>query len=309
MSEHPESSPEEEAIWGLQDYAVFVPMSDKFYKTLKFAKINKAQFDSGEYEPQAPYADSRTYLTPLIKALTEKGGVPFLLDVGGYIGRFSIETALALKALGMQARIHCFEPGDTAGLLQQNIALNKLDDYIDLQRYAVSNKTASVEFAIAADAKITSRIVPDGFETKKQYGDRWSQSTVQSISLSDYMSSASSSDEQPFICKIDTEGHEVQVIQGIGQKRLETVPNALIVEYRPALGNQQLFGQPFEQFVLEHYSVFNIRNSLYPTDFEHHGDFQALRDKFDGTNLDNLDLLLVHKSIASPSNLLQLFSR
>jgi len=82
------------------------------------------------------------------------------------------------------------------------------------------------------------------------------------------------------------------------------VPNILIVEYRPALGRQSLFDQPFDKFILENYNVFDIRNSLYPTGFAHHARFDELNEKFVDSSLDNLDLVFVHKSISSARDLM-----
>lgn len=67
--------------------------------------------------------------------------------------------------------------------------------------------------------------------------------------------------------------------------------------------------QPLEQFILDKYFGFDIRNSLYPRRFGHHEVFDDLREKFVDSDLDNLDLVFIHESISNaPESMRQLIA-
>lgn len=286
-----EDKTQDDAIWGLEDYAIYVPMTDAFYQTLKFRRVTREQVDSGTYEPQPRYADSRSYMRLLVRHLLEYSASPAVFDVGGYIGRFSIETALLFRELGVDAPITCFEPGGTYEMLARNLQLNKMAGQVNLVRSAVSKSTGEVTFAIPPDAMISSRIVG---EDGAGGSPAWATHTVAAGSLSTYLKESGNS--RPFICKIDTEGHEADVIEGIDEQTLAGVPHALIVEYWPVLREKRIHGKAFEPFLFENYVVFDIRNSLYPAGYHKLVDLNDISERVSRREINNVDLLLIRKN-------------
>lgn len=287
-------------IWGLRDYGVYVPMTDAFYQTLAFRKTNREDFLAGTYEPQPDYHDSRTYMRPILKHLIKYAGEPFVFDVGGYIGRFSIETSLLCSELDVPCtNIVCFEPGDTIDLLEMNFDLNGTSKEIRCVKSAVTNAKGNVRFAIKDDARISSRILPDTATTANLWGDGWSESAVTSVTIDEYIDRSG----RPFFCKIDTEGHEAQVIEGIGAENLDQSPHAIVVEFWPSLLDQTILGIPFEKYIFDNYSVFDIRSSLYPANYDELTNFDGVAKRINDKQVANLDLLLLRTCLPEHAEL------
>ena len=280
------------ALWGLEDYAVWVPLADRFYRDLPFNRTTEEGFRAGKYVAQKPYKDSRTYLRPLVKHLTNIDPRLQILDVGGYIGRFSIEAKLTAREMDLEFPIVCFEPGETRNLIFKNLAVNDMKGEVQVHDCAVAEESKTVTFGVPQQARITSRIINSKGSTSGAAPQQWAFTEVQCQPLSKFMSWFN----RPFICKIDTEGHEAKVIEGIGKKRLKR-PHALIVEFWPRVLNEEIFGQRFETFLLENYTIYNIQSSLYPRGWDVITDFKDLSASIESGELNNVDLLLISHTI------------
>lgn len=283
-----------DTIWGLKDYALFVPMSDRFYATLPFKRITEEQFRFGSYDHQPVYKDSRTYMRPILRHFDTRFGQPYIFDVGGYIGRFSIESGLLCDELSLDSPIYCFEPGDTYDMLARNLNLNGYAQRVRLMRFAVSDRHGEGSFGVPSDAKITSRIIADSVDLESQFGSRWSRRQVELRSLGEFL--PADREELSFVCKIDTEGHEAEVMRGIGEQALAEVPHALVIEFWPILREKQIFGVPFEDYLLDNYIVFNIRSSLYPAGYQLLTGLDDVCRQISSGEINNVDFLLIRKS-------------
>jgi len=290
----------EEALWGLEDYAVWVPMSDNFYKTLVFQKITLEQFKKGAYPPQRKYADSRTYLRHVLTHLGRDSDAVQIFDIGGYIGRFSIESALTCRELDVEYPIYCFEPGATSDMLRRNLELNSVQDLVQLNTCAISNKSDSVRFAVPHHAKISSRIV-----VGKAHEDRYIEQGFEISDIPTQPLSAFMEKSTPFIAKIDTEGHEADVINGIPIQTLTNVPHVLVVEFWPEILKKKIHERDFTEFVFENYDVLNIVSSLYPRNYEPLHDFKEVTQQIESKAINNIDLMFVSKTIPERAAMLQ----
>ena len=54
----------EDVLWGLADYAIHVPLSDKFYQTLPFQRVTIDNVVSGEYQPYQDYGVWTNHMPP-----------------------------------------------------------------------------------------------------------------------------------------------------------------------------------------------------------------------------------------------------
>jgi FkbM family methyltransferase len=290
-----------QTIWGLKEYGVYVPMTDAFYQSLVFNKTDRENFLAGTYEPQPDYDDSRKYLRPILKNLIFAAGDPLILDVGAYIGRFSIEASLLCRELDLPASsIVCFEPGDTIDLLHKNLDLNDSAHDVRCVNAAVTNVRGRVRFAIKDDALISSRVLSEDATTADLWGNGWSETAVASVTIADYIDRPA----RPFVCKIDTEGHEAQVIEGIGAENLEHSPHAIIIEYWPSLLDQTILGIPFDSYIFENYVVFDIRSALYPAHYVRLADFEEITRRIHSREVDNLDLLLLRREMPNSDRMI-----
>lgn len=132
---------------------------------------------------------------------TEKN---ILIDIGANRGIYSIIAPTQYK----YQKVHAFEPNpEVFTTLKKNIELNNLGSKVICHNLAVGRKTASLPFTVDSMHKGGGRIVTNSDET---YPDIFTVS-VQTLdtALADVPAS------QISFIKIDTEGHEFDVLSGM----------------------------------------------------------------------------------------------
>ena len=118
-------------------------------------------------------------------------------DVGANVGSY---TVLAAGACG--ARVHSFEPvSATFEDLRNNVTLNRLDDRVVARNVAVGASGGSVE--VSRDLDTVNRVV------SKRSDVGVAVETVPQVRLDDEL------EEVPVVVKIDVEGFESQVLEGM----------------------------------------------------------------------------------------------
>ena len=145
------------------------------------------------------------------------------IDIGAHVGYY---TLLAAKLVGPTGKVYAFEPapGDHDTLLK-NIELN---DYMNI---TATNMALS-------DQNSTATIYFSGLDTGRhslyQHGlPEQGSAVVETTTLDNYLESQG----QPNIdlIKIDVEGAEVSVLDGMSQLLLRSPNLKLIIEFNPAL--------------------------------------------------------------------------
>lgn len=133
-------------------------------------------------------------------------------DVGANIGAYSLMAACCAGA-----RCVAFEPMDEARrYLEENIALNGLEDRVAVQKVAVGAAAGTIEFA-AGFGELSHVIRP---------GESRRAIQVPVVSLDQFFASG----ETPTVIKVDVEGFETEVIRGAGQLLMRNRPLALLLE-------------------------------------------------------------------------------
>ncbi len=145
----------------------------------------------GDYE-----ADQFAYL---ISAMGERGCELFL-DIGASIGLYSVRVGRA----GLAQRIVAFEPDPrNVHQLGANLLINGLTGRVEVVAKAVSNRSGTVPFLFCADSSTgQSRIVDSG-----------AADSVDAIRIDDYIQLRGGT----IFAKIDVEGHETAVIDGMAE--------------------------------------------------------------------------------------------
>jgi FkbM family methyltransferase len=130
------------------------------------------------------------------------------IDVGAHVGTW------ALRATRGFEKVVAFEPNPTANsILRKNVQLNKLTNIMVIQA-VISNTAGEVS-------------VGGGSGKRKQAGFRIPVRTIDSFNF------------EPSLMKIDTEGNELQVLQG-AQETLRRKPQLVIETHSPeAVGRIQ----------------------------------------------------------------------
>jgi FkbM family methyltransferase len=138
------------------------------------------------------------------------------IDVGAHVGLFSLQLSHLFN------EIHCFEPAsDNYKFLLRNIGINVHSNMIPYN-VAVSDNTGKAMFALSGDFSEMNKIIESNencFNEKRI--------EVQTVSLDSIFDKEEYYSKIAFL-KIDTEGHESQVLLG-AQKIIKNNPDIIIL--------------------------------------------------------------------------------
>lgn len=290
-------SMDEIGFWEVSDYGLFVMMSEYFYKDLNYRKADPAEFFDRQRRNELPYTgaynDSRGYMPVLIDHFRSHSLRPKIVDIGGYIGRFSLETALHLrKHQSDLPPILCFEPGLTRNVIRANLEANDLERWVTVRDEAVSDRNSTAEYKYKPGVLISGRICdfPSATATR----------TVETIRLDKILTEEGTGDS--VIVKIDTEGNEPEVMAGFGSL-VESVPFIGIVEFWPATLNSTVNGMTYAEYIEQNFTVLNIRSSLYPKDYTQIRDIREFAAGFNYRE-GNIDLLFISRLVPDVETLI-----
>ena len=172
------------------------------------------------------------YTTDLFKKLVGEGMT--VIDIGANIGYY---TLLAAKLVGEKGRVFAFEPEPrNYALLTTNIEANALKNIIALQN-AVSSEAGHIKLYLDKFESGSHSL----FKSKRSMTEAI---TVDSVSLDDFFENKDSYHID--IVKIDVEGAEIAVLQGM-IKILDKNPTLkMFIEFSPA--NLKKAGFSAQQF-------------------------------------------------------------
>jgi FkbM family methyltransferase len=180
--------------------------------------------------------------------ITEMGEDKVFYDVGSHQGLYTIFAKLTYPGCDVVA----FEASeDNQELLEVNVKVNDIDSVV-LVEGVVSNEDGEVEFADADNSGINRMEVFDDDETVTK-----NMTTIETAILNHNL-------HHPDIMKIDVEGAEYQVLDGMRNLLEENIPETIYIEVHNADGGSD---------VLE-------RNGTSITHFEGSGD--DIRDMLEG---------------------------
>ncbi len=139
-----------------------------------------------------------------------------VLDVGANLGLFTLSVLSRWPGL----RVHCFEPSPAADWLVQNLALNGMQAAV--VRAAVSDRTGEAGLFYLPQGHALASLHPELFFPKVRF-EPWFQQLpvgqkprwidVPRMRLGDYLAAQEIGEVD--LLKVDVEGHELQVLQGL----------------------------------------------------------------------------------------------
>ena len=169
---------------------------------------------AGKYEPET---------TKLIRELCYPG-IHFV-DVGGNIGYFTLIVATDIRDNAGDGVVYSFEPNPALfSILKQNLAANRLEGIVKPVQKAVSNSRQSVKLFIEQIDGLTS-------STLEALSVGWDALICESVTLDSFFAK----ENWPVIdlIKIDVEGAEVGVLQGMKELNARNPKLKLILEFSP----------------------------------------------------------------------------
>jgi len=159
--------------------------------------------------------------TRLFQSLVKPGMV--FVDVGAHLGYY---TLLAARQVGPAGKVYAFEPDpDNHAVLLRNIELNAYDNVV-AARKAVSNQVGTATLYLTA--------LDSGRHSMYQHGlpERGSVA-VETTTMDFYLGSEGC--PRVDLVKIDVEGAEVSVLEGMTQLLEKSDDLKLIIEFNPSL--------------------------------------------------------------------------
>jgi len=216
--------------------------------------------------------DPRTYFPKVyVEGSYEKAVVKFLkrelspgmvcIDVGANVGYY---TLLMAKLVGQQGRIIAFEPTpSTARVLTKNVTLNQRSNIV-VEELALFNEEGVREFQVG----------PSGYEVYNSLGaithpsaveQNFENYRVRCVTLDTYLTSSGIGTDGVDLVKIDVEGAELMVLQGMEETMRESCNLSILFEFSD--WTTAGFGYQSEQiarWLLErNYHLFLLKSSRH----------------------------------------------
>ena len=141
-----------------------------------------------------------------------------VVDIGAHLGYFTLQAA---RRVGPQGRVFAFEPNpDTLPFLRANVDANGVADRVTIVDRALAARTGTATLFVAPSGDTTSLHPGEPDVTER---------TVELVAADDVLAGA-----VPDVVKLDVEGGEVEVLQGMGSTLSRVGPGfVLFAECNP----------------------------------------------------------------------------
>ena len=185
--------------------------------------------------------------TEIVKKYVHKGDI--VIDIGAHVGYY---TLLMAQLVGKNGKVYSFEPDPVNfQLLKKSVEINGFENVVLIQK-AVSNITDKVKLFLGDDDSAINRI----YDAK--LGDAKESIEVESITLDEYFQD--NSESLNFI-KIDSEGSEAKIVNGMQQLLSENRKLVMMTEFFPFL-IQKSGNDPNQHLKLLEKAGFHLYNIL-----------------------------------------------
>jgi FkbM family methyltransferase len=169
-------------------------MYDQFRWTNVSARRNRLTV---EYEPVQPF---------FLFALADKAGSRTFLDIGANIGAYALFATLIPSI----TRIVAFEANpDTSRELRANLALNDLEQRIEVDERAVSDAPGTLTFGVVSKYSGANSVVDTSIHDRATF---YKEVVVEAVTVDQLFGQGVNLG--PLCMKIDVEGHEGKVLDG-----------------------------------------------------------------------------------------------
>jgi FkbM family methyltransferase len=198
------------AGWQVWKRTVRRPLTTKLFNGLRFQVYPDCTTSSSTFYSRIPYSRNLHFLRGQIS-----GGT--LIDIGANVGLISVLLADKIQHALL------FEPNPTAvARARENIALNQLP--FQVHEVALSDQNGTVSFEDLGGASPCNRVV-SGITTNAP------TITVPCMRLDDFLEQHANFPAPIAAIKIDVEGHENSVLQGMTRTLRERRPRVIMFEY------------------------------------------------------------------------------
>jgi len=180
-----------------------------------------------------------------------------VLDVGANEGQY----ALSLRELGFSGRIISFEPLGTAHQRLQRTAV-KDASWIIAPRTAIGNQEGEIELNLASNGASSSILSMLEAHQRAAPDVGYIGTEIVPISRLDRVAQEFLSEARNVFLKVDTQGFELQVLQGAAELISRVAGAQLELSLVPLYEGQALFSELLDWMVKEGFSVWGILPGL-----------------------------------------------
>lgn len=268
-------------------YSYLVPLDEVFYNNPAFAipsvtAENLSESIAAQSNPV--FKNIRpTWIAPVLKIVEAAGGGVFF-DVGAFVG--SVTIHLATRQDHSILKIIAFEPNPAnREILELNLTLNRLEEVVEIETSACSSVEGMRVFTInptsAIGGKLSSEVKPGMISHN-----------VRTTTVDSCFKNVECPDNAPLIIKIDTEGHEWDVLKGI--EKAWTHLLCCIIEYWPSIS------LTYEEYLLNRFHVLETKSTMFsePLPYREFNSAESLKryGKEAIERSGNTDILLIPKA-------------
>ena len=224
-----------------------------------------------------------------------------VIDIGGYIGSFSISMIRALNRLEIDWHLKCFEPSPLSDCIKETFSLNEIPEQAEVIQKAISNQNSILSYYAKPNNLISGRMYNFSGSEKKF--------DIQCSTLSEELSTDSNSIN---IIKIDTEGHEVEVLEGLNSEKLNEKAAIIFLEVWPWLAKRTLYDKPYFNKLLEDFFIIDLDAWTHPkfSTFVKPDNVESVIKNISSNNRSGCsDWLLFSKQIISQDEISNLLSK
>ena len=212
-----------------------------------------------------------------------------IFDVGANIGYISF---IAAKICDNNGHVIAFEPGvESLELMKKSLELNPYKN-IEIINKAVAEKTKKGKLFLSPDANVDNKINDDGVE-KRQYED------IEITSIDDFISMKN---VVPDFVKIDVQGAEFLVFNGMEKLLQKKNPLKIVAEFSPRKHKEELtkLVNLLNKLKKLGFYAYYLKEPRKPIDVKSQSDYEKLVKKpitdFDNlgfSRYDEVDILFV----------------
>lgn len=184
--------------------------------------LSKELLQTGTHEPT-----STAYFERELSRLRETVTPVTVLEVGGNIGYY---TLIEADTLGSDGSILVCEPSpENVSILQENVSRNGYDDVVDVSQLGLSDETGTAEFFLSSHSNCHS------FESDSRFRDTTESIEVDVMTVDDFLAERGIAPETIHVVRMDVEGHEAKILEGMDELLAADGPMLLYVEFHSEL--------------------------------------------------------------------------
>lgn len=159
-----------------------------------------------------------------------------VVDIGANYGIVTLSMVRILKSLQINSPVYSFDPGVTSELIEYNLALNHAENNVKFFPYAVGkSNNYNLMYYDLGHSENNRLLNPKATSFSKP---------VKTIRLDDFLENTDLGLAPAYI-KIDTQGYEPFVVEGLSKLIDQQIPCILYTEFNPKVLRSPIFGNNY----------------------------------------------------------------